>query len=54
MLRDFFLPAAKVVPTSIVAFSLSAGFRDGDWPPTDLRDLRVAGSVASARDDILG
>lgn len=53
LLRDFFRPAAMVLPTSTVAFSLSPSFRDGDWPPTDLRDLRVAGSVASARDAIL-
>lgn len=53
LLRDFFLLGATVLPMSTVAFSRSLDLRDGDWPPTDLRALRAAGSVASARDAIL-
>jgi hypothetical protein len=47
LLRDFFLFAANVLPTSTVAFSLPDVFLLGDCPPIDLRDRRVAGSVTS-------
>ncbi len=47
LLRDFFLFASNVLPTSTVAFSLSDVFLFGDCAPIDLRDRRVAGNVAS-------
>ncbi len=46
LLRDFFLDAARVLATSIVAFSLSIAFL-GETPLVDLRGRRVAGTVAS-------
>jgi len=52
LLLSFFRLAAMVLPRSTVAFSLSAGFRDDEGPPIDLRVLRVAGSVTSPCDDI--
>lgn len=53
LLRDFFRFAASVLPTSIVAFSLSDILLAGDCPPMDLRVRRVAGIVASPVGDIL-
>lgn len=54
LLLDFLRPAAKPpsTPISMVAFSLSAAFRDGDRPvpPMDLRVRRVAGNVTSRED----
>jgi hypothetical protein len=47
LLLDFLRFAARVVPISIVAFSLSDVFLVGDCPPMDLRVLRVAGNVTS-------
>lgn len=47
LLRDFFLFAASVLPTSTVAFSLSDVFLFGERAPIDLRVRRVAGSVTS-------
>lgn len=53
LLRDFFLLSARVLPTSIVAFSLSPFFLEDVVAPMDLRVRRVEGSVASPNEAIL-
>ena len=57
LLLDFLRPAPipPALPMSIVAFSFSEAFRDGDRPPPpmDFRVLRVAGNVTSPWDDIV-
>lgn len=53
LLRDFFLLSARVLPTSIVAFSLSPFFLKDEVAPMDLRVRRVEGSVASPNEAIL-
>lgn len=46
LLLDFLILEA-VAERSIVAFSLSTAFRDGDSPPTERLVRRVVGSVVS-------
>jgi hypothetical protein len=53
LLLDFFLLAAVVLATSIVAFSFSVAFCISNCDPIDLRVRRVAGTVISPCDDIL-
>jgi len=57
LLLDFLRPAPipPALPMSMVAFSFSDAFRDGDRPPPpmDFRVLRVAGNVTSPWDDIV-
>lgn len=57
LLLDFLRPAAvpPALPISIVTFSFSEAFREGDRPPPpmDLRVLRVAGNVTSPWADIV-
>lgn len=53
LLRDFLRLSASVVPTSMVAFSLSVPFLDVVGAPMDLRVRRVEGMVASPNEAIL-